>query len=166
MKTENTTEKQNALAKHLGCDPESLILENHDHYGLEVYSSGSREYAIGTDDEATDAAISSIEQSVWAFNASFILGECGLPLELEDCIKAFQEEKCESANDALLALVEKCCVSQSLKTGLCAFADSAISTDGRGHFMSSYDGEESEVTIEAPEESKDEHQTFYIYRIN
>lgn len=34
----------------------------------------------------------------------------------------------------------------------------AIRADGRGHFMSSYDGEENEEIVEG--------ETFYIYRIN
>lgn len=38
------------------------------------------------------------------------------------------------------------------------FIQAAISADGRGHFMSSYDGEENEVTVN--------DQTFYIYRLN
>lgn len=146
MKTENTTEKQNALARHLDCDPESLILENHDHCGLEVYSSGSQEYAIGTDDEANKAARENIEQSIWAFNASFILSACGLPMELEDGLKAWQEKECEGCNDDLLRMVNRLAGD--------SFFESAISADGRGHFMSSYDGEENE------------EGGFYIYRIN
>jgi len=39
-----------------------------------------------------------------------------------------------------------------------SFVDAAISADGRGHFMSSYDGNENEEEVNGT--------TFYIYRIN
>lgn len=147
-----------ALCQHLDCQPDDLELQEYDHYGMSVYDAkGGAEYAIGTDAEAQEAAERNIADSVWAFKASFILSECGLPSELEEAIMAFQSDKCEDANEALVALVEKCC-GKPLRTGLEAFAESAISADGRGHFMSSYDGEENEETVNG--------ETFYIYRTN
>ncbi len=38
------------------------------------------------------------------------------------------------------------------------FVSQAISADGRGHFLNTYDGNENEQTIEGT--------TFYIYRMN
>jgi hypothetical protein len=59
-----------------------------------------------------------------------------------------QSKKCEGANDAILALIEK------TDGGLDGFVEEAISADGRGHFLSSYDGNEN-------------HESgFYIYRTN
>lgn len=139
--TENT--KLNALAKYLDCEPDDLTLKRHDHYGLEVYSLGSKEYAIGTDDEATDAARANIKDSLWAFNPSFLAGFCDLP----ECVFEALQPECEGANDAVLSLVEKSGKFED-------FADEAISADGRGHFMSSYDGNENE------------EGEFYIYRLN
>ncbi len=136
-----------ALAKFLEVEPDDLTERDYDHYGLTVYELGSKEYAIGTDDEATSAARDEIKGSLWAFNASFILSECDLPMELEDGIRAAQEKQCESANDWLEGLIEKSC-------GLEEFADSAISADGRGHFLNTYDGEENE------------EGEYFIYRIN
>jgi hypothetical protein len=154
-----------ALCQHLDCSPDSISLERHDCYGLPVYSADGGEYAVGTDNEAQEAVEKNIADSVWAFNASFILSECGLPLELEDAIRSFQEKECESANDALLALVEKCCATATMEVedGLPAFAESAISADGRGHFMSSYDGEENEETIDTEDGGR---ETLFIYRTN
>lgn len=149
MNTTNETEyapEVLALAKYLDCDPSELSEERYDHYGLPVYSLGSKEYAIGTDEEADAAARAYVESSLWAFNADFILSECELPLELEDGIRAMQEKKCEDCNDAMLALVEKTC-------GLESFVQSAISADGRGHFLAQYDGNECEAG------------EFYAYRI-
>lgn len=148
-----------ALCQHLDCQPDDLELQEYDHYGLSVYDAkGGAEYAIGTDAEATEAAERNIADSVWAFRASFILDECGLPDELEEGIRAAQEKQCESANDWITSLIEKSC-----EGGMKAFAESAISADGRGHFMSSYDGEENEETVEI---SPGYSITFYIYRTN
>ena len=132
-----------ALCEYLETSPDSLSRESHDNYGLAVYSCGSREYAIGTDEEATDAARANIKDSVWAFNASFLSGFCDLPEEVFEAMQG----KCEGANDAFLSLVEKSGKFED-------FADEAISADGRGHFMSSYDGNENE------------QGEFLIYRIN
>jgi hypothetical protein len=157
-----------ALCQHLDCTPDNVSLEHHDHYGLPVYSAPGGEYAVGTNDQAQKAAEENIKDSVWAFNASFILDECGLPNELEKAIRSFQDQECENANDALLALVEKCCTRDNRHSidgndGIEAFAESAISADGRGHFLSSYDGEENEQEIEMPE---GDSLTLYIYRTN
>lgn len=143
--------KQLALAAFLECDPADLSEERHDCYGLTVFSHGNAEYAIGTDSEADSACQDYVKDSIWAFKAGFILSQCELPYELEEAIQAFQEDKCESANDALLALVEKC-------TTLESFTQSAVSADGRGHSLSSYDGSENE--------QEHDGETFYIYRIN
>ena len=116
-----------ALCEYLDCSPEDLVKEDYDHYGLDLYAYGNKSYAIGTDKEANEAAKSYIESSIWAFNASFILQHCDLPMELEDAIKAFQEDKCESANDALLALIEKC-------GDFDGFVEDAVAADGRAHF--------------------------------
>jgi hypothetical protein len=157
-----------ALCQHLDCSPEAVSRERHDHYDMPVYSAEGGEYAVASDSEAADAVAANIKDSIWAFNASFILDECGLPNELEDAISAFQQEKCESANDALLALVEKCAGTprdqyQSGQDGLSAFVQSAISADGRGHFLSGYDGQENEELVEMPE---GDSIRFYIYRTN
>jgi hypothetical protein len=140
-----------ALCQHLDCTPDDLSKERHDYYGLDVFSYGQSEYAIGTDEEADSAAYQNIHDNAWAFNASFILSECDLPRELEEAIQAMQEKQCESANDAIVAMIEKCSVFQD-------FVNAAVSADGRGHFLSSYDGEENEETVDGT--------TFYIYRTN
>lgn len=135
-----------ALCEAIDCAPGDLSKESHDHYGLAVYSMGRQEYAIGTDQECDKAARENMEQSVWAFNASFILRVCGLPIELEDGLKAWQEKECDGCNDALLRMINRLAEN--------SFFESAVNADGRGHFLSPYDGDE----IEAGE--------FYAYRVN
>lgn len=149
MKTEITNDnaKLEALASFLGCEIEELNQTKWGHYGLDSFELGSKEYAIGTDSEADSACADYIRETVWAFNSDFIVSECGLPYQLAEVFQPFQHEKCESANDALLGLVNATC-------GIESFTESAISADGRGHFLSSYDGEETQ------------EGEFFIYRVN
>lgn len=137
-----------ALADQIGYDPDDITLEKYTHYGLEVFSAGRGEYAVGTDSEADEACKEYIKDSAWAFRSSFICNYCNLPQELAEALEAMQSKKCESANDSILALIEK------TDGGLEGFVEDAISADGRGHFLSSYDGEENE------------RDGFFIYRIN
>lgn len=149
MKTTITNDnaKLEALASFLGCEIEELTQSNWGHYGLDSFELGSKEYAIGTDLEADAACAEYITGSTWAFRAEFIASECGLPYQLAEPIQAWQEKECESANDGIVSLIEKTC-------GMDSFVDSAISADGRGHFLSPYDGEENE------------EGEFFIYRVN
>lgn len=48
-------DKQIALALHLECEPDELSEERYDHYGMTIFSLGSQEYSVGTDDEADSA---------------------------------------------------------------------------------------------------------------
>ena len=58
-----------------------------------------------------------------------------------------QGKLCESANELVLALIDD----------MDKFVSDAISSDGRGHFLSYYDGEEQEIYIEGT--------TFFYYRL-
>lgn len=135
-----TTEqlKDEALAKFLDINVDDLSSERDD-------------YLVLTDEEANDKAREYIEDSIWAFNADFIIEECGLDFSGVDSLRAMQEKSCESANDFIRSIIENTC-------GIESFVESAISADGRGHFLSTYDGEENEVSIKG--------ETLYIYRIN
>lgn len=124
-----------------------------------LFECDGAEYLVLTDQEADTACLAYIKDSLWTFNASFILSECGLPLELEDAISAFQAKECESANDALLELVEKC-------TTLTRFGDAAIRADGRGHFLAGYDGIESESPAFTIDGEDVKRGFFFIYRTN
>jgi len=129
-----------ALCKHLGVPVDDATECRFSHYGLAVWEVDGGEYALGTDAAADEAAQAYVADTVWAFNACFILEACDLPRDLAPAIRSFQEKECESANDALFALVEKCC-----KGGIERFARLAVSADGRGHFLSPHDGDEIEL---------------------
>lgn len=142
MKTKTITKEQ-ALANFLECEKDDIKEERNGGY----FSVGAKEYLVLTDEEAEERVTDYIKDSLWAFKASFILGECGLPLSGEESLETMQKKSCEGANDFILALVENTC-------GLEQFIEDAISADGRGHFLSSYDGEENE------------QNGYYIYRTN
>jgi hypothetical protein len=143
------TSKTEALAEHIGgIDSSDLTKENFDHYGLSVYSVNGEEWAIGTDSEADEACKEYVKDTAWAFRSSFICEYCNLPQELAEALEAMQSKKCEGANDSILALIDK------TDGGLDGFVEEAVSADGRGHFLSGYDGEECEVG------------EFFAYRIN
>jgi hypothetical protein len=137
-----------AVADQIGIDPGELTPETYTHYGLEVFCGRGEQYAVGTDSEADEACKEYIKDTAWAFRSSFICEYCNLPQELAEALEAMQSEKCEDANETILALIRK------TDGGLDGFVEDAVSADGRGHFLSSYDGEENE------------RDGFFIYRIN
>jgi hypothetical protein len=124
--------RRKALSKAVECK----IKEVEHTDGAEFKAEGA-EYLVLTDKEAEGEMIEYVRESAWAFNASFILSECGLDYSGIDSLKSMQEKSCESANDFILSLIKKTC-------GLESFASAAEGADGRGHFLSSYDGEELE----------------------
>ena len=148
-----------ALAKHLGCTDhmDRHILKGEAYYtwgGTEVDDYGNDDgdfdnYHVLTDEEANESAYDIIMDSLWAFNTSFLAGETGID---EDVFIALANNgKCESNNDAIASLIKSSC-------GLQVFVDSAVSVDGRGHFINTYDGNEHEVKVG--------RKTFYIYMVN
>ena len=114
------------------------------------------EYLILTDIEADDRVGEEIKQSLWAFNPDFILAHTNLDYQgfqyaaLIKCISTLQENLCESANDIIKLLI----------SDLDDFIEDAINADGRGHFLSYYDGVEHEIF------DPDTKKYYYIYRIN
>ncbi len=141
MTTTIEEKKIEALAKYLGEDAEDITQSKYDECTFDV---GSREYLVMTDDEADEKAAEQIKDSAWAFNSSFLASYCDLP---EEVFTAMQG-KCEGANDAITKLIERS------EGGMDGFIEEAISADGRGHFLNTYDGNE------------DEAGEFYVCRIN
>jgi len=108
----------------------------------------NNDYLVLTDEEANEKCAENIKDSLWAFNASFIIDHSKLPYDAIEMVQGYQESKCEGANDTIEALIDD----------IDTFIEDAISADGRGHFINTYDGEENEETVNG--------ETFYIYRIN
>jgi len=135
-------DKQQALINHLELDQEDKKPIYDDNCNRFEY--GDKEYLVCTDQEADEEARDYIRQSVWAFNSGFL--QCHTDIDSE--ILEAAQEKCEGANEMIF---------NSIKD-FDDFVSDAISSDGRGHFMSSYDGYEHEETINDKE--------YYIYRTN
>ena len=149
MKQTQTRADYSAILSEITSTPvEDITPENYDHYGLQVFDCDGAEYAIGTDEECDKACADNIRESVWAFQGWFIADHAPQGLTGED-IDALRGDRCESANDALIALIEA-------GEGMDSFIDGAISADGRGHFLSHYDGEELE----------DSNANYFAYRVN
>lgn len=141
--------KLKALSKYLEEPMKDL---EPSEYGDDTFAINRQDYMVLTDEEANTAAKDYIKESLWAFNADFIIDHSDLPYESIEMIKGYQESKCEGANETIEALI----------TDIDEFVDDAICADGRGHFLNTYDDEENEITIKV----KDKEHTFYIYRIN
>jgi hypothetical protein len=138
-----TQTKIEALAAHLACDADEI---NPCKYSNNEFFHGAREYLVLTDEEAHERCVEHIKDTLWAFSASFIASHTRNGLSTE-CIKALEKmqgELCESALPIIEALIED----------LDHFARDAMSSDGRGHFISSYDGKEFECG------------QYFVYRTN
>lgn len=151
----NHSRRLRAIAQVADCKPSELTEESYSHYGLPVYSLGSMEFAVGRDSELDDAASEYIQSSLWAFTASFLESHTGLDAEI---IEIIQREKYEDATPIFAKLIEA-------NSDIDDFIDEAISSDGRGHFLSSYDGQESEVAFPGKRGATC-LDYFYVVRIN
>lgn len=141
-------DKAMALAEVLELDLEGDSEMTLD--GNFTFEVDGMEYNVLSDEERDEEVTDYIKDTLWAFSPTFLAHETDYDLlpVFETMLKA---DLCESANEAILCLVEKF-------TTLEDFVDSATSADGYGHFLSHYDGCELEV-----------HKgidTYYIYRQN
>lgn len=132
------SEKAKALAKFLDCLPED-VREDGDTFHAE-----GGEYIVLTDEEADEMAKEYILDTVWAFYKSFLDGHSEVISEMDDEAFSVIQERCESANGAILAMIPD----------KDSFVMDAIAVGGRGRFLSQYDGEEGE------------EGEFFIYRTN
>jgi len=128
------------------------FLDDADAYTLDDVETliDDGDYLVLDDGDADEKAEEYIRYSVWAFNANFIACHCPDGID-EEHITALRGDSCEDVNEALIALIDA-------GKGMEHFMLDAIGSDGRGHFISFYDGEEHEVTYKDTE--------YYIYRIN
>lgn len=130
----------------------ALTLENTYNENYNTFEVIGNEYKVLTDDEADQEAKEYILESLWAFNAYFIL-------EHTDFYRTAYDYECEEFAEALQQLQDRLgesanSIVKALIYDLDEFVDDAIDTDGRGHFISYYDGKENE------------HNGLYIYRTN
>lgn len=140
--------KKEALAQLLESSADDIEVFSYDDC---LFEAEGKEFLALDDNEADQRAEEYINDSLWAFNASFIASHTRVNLD-DRAIKALEKmqgELCEDANDLVRALIHD----------FDHFVKDAISADGRGHFLAPYDFNEEEVTLDTGE-------TFYIYRTN
>lgn len=130
-----------SICKALGEDPALVSVEGN------TFSVGHREYLVCTDQEVDQFLSDSIADSLWAFNPDFLAGETGI----DELVFRALQPNCESANPAVRAIVDATC-------GLASLVRHAECADGRGHFLSGYDGVELDILAG--------RKTFYAYRVN
>lgn len=134
----NIENKKQALAKYTG---ESDIKYNAD---LDEYAlPDGRTYKVFTGAEADQAAADEIKNSLWAFNADFILDHSKAADDLSDReyeqIKKSLQETQANIGESISPLV-RCLIAD-----LDDFIADAIDADGRGHFIAQYDGDEIDL---------------------
>jgi uncharacterized protein (TIGR02996 family) len=141
-------DRSKALASYLEMPEEDI---DSSHYASVGFGTGSGDYLVLTDDEAEARARETAQNDLWALGAEYLADYIPVANRrvLVKAIKAIQEKCSEDANEVLSLL---------LGSNLDDLLDSAISADGRGHFLSGYDGEENEVSYNGI--------SLYIYRVN
>ena len=142
MNTVDTDPQIVALAEYLECSVDDV---EHDS-GFDCYTAEGGEYLVLNDSDAQDHAADYIVETVWAFNADFLSWFVPEGIEASH-IEAMRGNQCEDFNDAATALVEA-------GKGMDRLINEAISADGRGIFIATYDHHEIR------------HGDWYIYRIN
>lgn len=137
---ENKMRRKTALAKFLDVKQSEISVSENSK--LE-FNYGNQTYLVLTDRQANLRAKEYILDMIWTFKTSFLSNY--IPLEIGD-IEHIQE-KCESSNNTFLTL---------LGNKKNKFVADAIGSNGRGHFISQYDGHEN----------YDHNSKYYIYRTN
>ena len=140
--TDKQQAKANALAKHLGIDVTDIEVTEYDNATFEV---NGEEWLVLDDGEADQQCDEQIKDTLWAFRPEFLQNYTLAGIEARE-IRAIIGDRCEDANEAITALV---------KDAFPELVEDAVALDGRGHFLSPYDGEE--VALE---------NDFFAYRTN
>ena len=102
------------------------------------------DYLVLTDEEADEAVREDIDGMVWAFNPSFLSVHTGV----DEYVFESLVDNCEANNDSYKAMIKD----------FDYFVEEAVRTDGRGHFLASYDHKENVIKFNGVE--------YYIYRRN
>jgi hypothetical protein len=116
---------------------------------IESEFAGS-EFDVMSETERENRVKENIRESLWAFNASFILEHTNInwSSRIEKSFRKMQEELCEDANELIYGMIND----------FDEFVEDAVSADGYGHFLSPYDGEENEIEVNG--------RTYFVYRMN
>ena len=129
-----------ALAKYFDIDPDRISKEYEDgdsllHNCMYVIDGENRFY-LADEKESDKLAKEIILDDIWAFKPDFIREHSRIIKDGGDrameVLKNMQESMCESCSPLVRAMIDD----------LDLFVKDAIKADGRGHFISMYDGKE------------------------
>lgn len=136
-------------------DYAKLLGQAFDGEAIEEYRKESAtddgEYMVLTDTEADAKVAEYIKDSLWAFSADWLI-ENGFVAIPKAELQSMQERMCEGCNEIMLGLVGD---------KLDQLVEDAVKADGRGHFLSGYDGKE--IVLEC---AINHGGGFYGYRTN
>lgn len=132
-----------AMAEYFGCEVSEVIEEEKNYFKV-----NGEEYLILSNEEADEQVKEFIKESLWAFRPEFLANETGISKKVFEKLCGMYED----GNEAILTIVEGTC-------GLDKLVEEAILADGRGSFLSAYDGIEHEIYV--PEEGI----YYYAYRV-
>lgn len=105
-------------------------------YNANIFYYYNQEYLVLTDEEAEEEAKKEIKNTLWAFNSDFIIEHSKIEYNerVIEILRKIQSELCEGCQEFIEALIKD----------FDEFCKDAIDADGRGHFLSYYDGAENE----------------------
>lgn len=131
---------------------------NNDNANYFDETNTNETYLILTEEEADKKAKEEILNSLWIFNPDFLVDYINYDYNSTEEKKALilglltiQNKLCENANKIIEILV---------KDNLEDLINDAIESDGRGAFLSTYNGEEEDII------DPDTKEIYYIYRID
>lgn len=131
---------------------EAATVENTFNESCNTFEIIGNEYKVLTDEEADETAKDEILNSLWAFRAEFVLHHT---VFYEDSTQTEDQAFIEALQDLQGKIAESATpIVKALIKNLDEFVSDAIDVDGRGHFISWYDGREHE------------QNDLFIYRTN
>ena len=128
-----------ALARHFGVTPAAVECEWRSADEA-IFTVDGEEWLVLDDADADAAARVRLTDSIWAFNSGFLYEHMPPNIPIE-AVRALQD-LCEDGSDALATMLGE--------DGLVDLLDDAIETDGRGHALAGWDGEEVEMPLALP----------------
>jgi len=124
-----TNEKIKALAELLNID-ENEVSEDGELYKTKDHSV----YFVLTEEEANEQMSVTVKESLWTFYPEFLSQTTGERLSV---VKAYCDLD-EDGNSYIEEVINK-------TIGMENFVNKVVKVDGRGHYLSPYNGEENEM---------------------
>ena len=123
--------------------------DNHNHINLFVDGD---EWLILNDEGRNIEVRSYIEDTIEYFNPTFLSRLTGISSNI---FTVLQESQITDTNKTIILLIKATC-------GMDKFVEESIEADGYGHFLSPYDGEETEFSVMDGWDKIN----YYAYRVN